>query len=69
MSVSGWATEQRRASDGSFESEQRISPTAPVVPFDREGAAALGDSYWVEVAGATRGLVRARRSNGLGAGP
>jgi hypothetical protein len=65
MSVSGWASEQRRASDGSFESEQRVSLSAPVVPFDREGAAALGDSYWLEVENATRRFVRTRRSNGV----
>jgi hypothetical protein len=65
MSIFGWATEQRQESDGSVESEQRVSLTAPVCAFDREGAAALGDNYWLEVERATRGLVRTRRSNGV----
>jgi hypothetical protein len=64
VSVSGWATEQRQRSDGSIESEQRISLNAPVVAFDARGAITLGESYWREVERATRGVVRAREADG-----
>src|SRR6185436_8871637 len=65
MSLFGWATEQRQGADGSVESEQRVSLTAPVVAFDCSGAVALGDAYWLEVERATRGLIRTRRSSGV----
>ena len=75
MSFADWTTTQRQLPDGAVESEQRVTLSAPVVAFDRDGASALGERYWREVERATHGVVRARRTaNGvqlrlLGRGP
>ncbi len=61
MTISDWEARQRQLPDGAVESEQRVRVDAPVVRFDRDGAAALGDSYWRVVSRATCGLVRPRR--------
>lgn len=62
MSFADWTTSQRQLPDGAIESEQRVTLSAPVVAFDREGAAELGERYWREVEQATHGVVRARRT-------
>jgi hypothetical protein len=58
--VTGWESTQGQTDDGAVESEQRVLLDAPAVAFDRAGAARLGERYWVEVQGATHGLVRSR---------
>lgn len=58
--MSGWASSQRQLADGAVESEQRVGLVEPAVPYTRDGAARLGERYWVEVVRATGRLVRAR---------
>jgi hypothetical protein len=64
MASSGWVTTHSQARDGAVESEQRVSVSTPVVPFDADGARELGNRYWREVERSTRRLVRAGRGNG-----
>jgi FAD binding domain of DNA photolyase len=71
----GFETLERRNSDRSLVSEQRVRVSDPVVPFTEEGARTLGRQYWQEVARASRGLVRCRETTDrvelkfLGRGP
>jgi hypothetical protein len=57
------------------ETSESATLTRPVVQRTDEGARRLGDRYWVEVARASRGLVRPRRTatgvelRALGVGP
>ena len=53
-----------RSANGPVGSDQRIGLARPVVECSAEGAAELGVLYWQELAGFTRGLVRARRRGG-----
>lgn len=46
------------------ESIERIELTTPLVPATTEGARALGDWYWDELARTSRSLVRARPEDG-----
>jgi hypothetical protein len=62
--VEGWETRQGRTDDGAVESEQRVVVARPVVAFSAAGAERLGSTYWREVEGVTRRLVRARERNG-----
>src|SRR5690242_7504272 len=56
-------------------SSESVTLTSPVVDRTAEGARRLGDRYWIEVARASRGLVRPRRTTTgvdlrvLGGGP
>jgi hypothetical protein len=62
VSLADWETSQRQLPDGTVESEQRVTLSAPAVPFDDTGASTLGERYWREVERATHGLVRARHT-------
>jgi len=71
----GFESLERRNADRSVVTEQRVRAVRPVVPFTPDGARSLGDSYWREVARASRGLVRYRETSDrveltlLGRGP
>jgi hypothetical protein len=71
----GFESLERRHADRSLATEQRVRASRPVVPFTEEGARVLGRRYWLEVAGASRGLVRSCESTDrvelkiLGRGP
>ena len=62
--MEGWETWHRQAPDGAIESEQRVALVRPVVEFSEAGAERLGRSYWREVRGLTRSLVRPREHRG-----
>jgi hypothetical protein len=47
-----------------IESVERIELTTPLVPATADGARALGEWYWDELARTSRGLVRARSEDG-----
>lgn len=73
--MESWQASQRWLEDGSFESEQLIALSSPVVEFSRTGGESLGRAYWLSVQRATRSLVRPRPSSSgvelrvLGRGP
>jgi hypothetical protein len=58
----GWRSSSRQSRSGAIASKQRVSIDVPVTAATIDGARALGQRYWLEVEGFTRGLVRARRS-------
>jgi hypothetical protein len=60
--LDGWRLVHGRGADGSIESDERVTAASPVVERSEAGARLLGDRYWREVASASRGLVRARRT-------
>ena len=59
----GFKSLERRNADRSVVTEQRVRALRPVVPFTTDGARSLGESYWREVARASRGLVRYRETS------
>jgi hypothetical protein len=61
--LDGWRSTQSRAADGAIESDERVRAAAPVVDRSEAGARALGDRYWREVASASHGVVRRRRTH------
>ena len=63
--MEGWDSWQRQAADGAVESEQRMVVAGPVVEFSPAGAERLGNTYWREVEGLTRRLVRAKARDGF----
>jgi hypothetical protein len=71
----GFESLERRHADRSVVTEQRVRASRPVVPFTEEGARNLGRRYWLEVARASRGLIRSCESTDgvqlkiLGRGP
>jgi hypothetical protein len=73
--LDGWRSTQSRGADGTIESDERVRADAPVVDRSEAGARALGHQYWREVASASHGLVRGRRTHDgvelrlLGRGP
>lgn len=64
--LAGWSSTQSLAADGAVESEQRIRLPRLVVETSAEGARRLGESYWTEVEGLTRGVVRPHAVGGSG---
>jgi hypothetical protein len=73
--LDGFESMERRNADRSLVTEQRVRAVRPVVPFTEDGARALGHQYWREVARASRGLLRCRKTTDrvelrfLGRGP
>jgi hypothetical protein len=70
----GFESLERRNADRSLLTEQRVRVSRPVVPLTEDGARILGRRYWIEVARASRGLLRSRETDGvelkiLGRGP
>lgn len=71
----GFRSVESRGLDRSIVTEQAMRTARPIVPFSESGASALSRSYWLEVARASRGLVRHRETSDgveltiLGAGP
>jgi hypothetical protein len=53
---------QSQSQDGTVESGQRVRIGVAAVPFDEQGARALGSVYWAVVERASLGIVRRRRS-------
>lgn len=62
--MKGWRSVESRDPDGSFRSEQTVELAAPVVPASEQGARRLACTYWREIDRSTRGIARARESEG-----
>jgi hypothetical protein len=58
--LAGWSSTERHSPTGAVRFEQRVRSPRPLVELTQEGALALGERYWTEVAAFTHGLVRAR---------
>src|SRR5436190_2774398 len=54
----GWRSAHGRGPDGAIHSDERVCAARPVVAHCKAGALELGDRYWLEIADASRGIVR-----------
>jgi hypothetical protein len=60
--LEGWRSAFRRDAGGAITSDESVRIRASVVRRSDEGARQLGRRYWLAVARASRGLVRARET-------
>ena len=59
--IEAWSSVQSRSEDGTLTSVQRARSARPVVEISDAGAKDLGQRYWREAVGASRGLVHCRQ--------
>jgi hypothetical protein len=58
--LDGWRSVRGRSADGAIVSDERVQAARPVVERSEEGARRLGETYWLEVTRASRGIVHRR---------